>query len=71
MSVNRDFYLARVESCMVDADAAQLDNVRDRFLRSAAAWQSMADRVTRTEQERAQRDSDKLAEQGVSALQPS
>lgn len=71
MSVNRDFYLARVESCMIDAAAAQLDNVRDRFLRSAAAWQSMADRVTRTEQERAQRDSDKLAEQGVAALQPS
>ena len=71
MSVTRDFYLARVDSCMLDASNATLDNVRDRYLRSAAAWQSMADRVIRTEQERAQRDSDKRAEQGVSALLPS
>jgi hypothetical protein len=59
MSVNRDFYLARVASCMAEADASMLDNVRDRCLRSAEAWQNMADRITRTEQERSQRDMEK------------
>jgi hypothetical protein len=60
MSVNRDFYLARVASCMTEADASNLDNVRDRCLRSAAAWQLMADRITQTEEARAQRDNSKL-----------
>ncbi len=46
---------------MIEADASNLDNVRDRCLRSAAAWQSMADRITQTEEARAS----KLAEQSI------
>lgn len=52
---------------MAEADASNLDNVRDRCLRSAAAWQSMADRITQTEEARAQRDNSKLAEQALAA----
>lgn len=41
--------LARAE-----ADAATLDNVRDRCLRAAAAWAAMADRQERVERARAE-----------------
>jgi hypothetical protein len=36
------------------ADAATLDNVRDRCLRAAAAWEAMAERQERVERARAQ-----------------
>lgn len=49
MSVSSDFYLARAEECARDADAAVLDNVRDRCRRSEAAWRSMADRLIRSD----------------------
>jgi hypothetical protein len=39
-----------------DADAATLDNVRDRCLRAEAAWLAMADRQDRTEDARAARE---------------
>ncbi|MET0269635.1 MAG: hypothetical protein ABW173_04315 [Sphingomonas sp.] len=49
MSVSSDFYLARADECARDADAAVLDNVRDRCRRSEAAWRSMADRLIRSD----------------------
>ena len=47
-----EFYLARAAQARADADAATLDNVRDRCLRSEAAWTQLADRAARTEQMR-------------------
>jgi hypothetical protein len=52
MSSNQDFYLARAAEARADAEAATLDNVRDRCLRSEAAWTQMADRVERGERMR-------------------
>ena len=52
MSSNHDFYRARAAEARADADAATLDNVRDRCLRSEAAWTEMADRVQRGERMR-------------------
>lgn len=49
MSATRDFYLARAEESAADAQAAVLDNVRERCLRSEAAWREMADRLIRNE----------------------
>ncbi len=49
MSVTSDFYLARASECAQAADAAALDNVRDRFRRSEAAWLAMAGRLQRGE----------------------
>lgn len=49
MSVTSDFYLARAAEAARDAEAAVLDNVRDRCRRSEAAWLSMADRLRRGE----------------------
>lgn len=61
MSVQHEFYLARAAEAKRDADAATLDNVRDRCLRSEAAWRSMAERAERTEKMRAKSEADKAA----------
>lgn len=56
MSATSDFYLAQAAKCSADAVEAQLTQVRDRNLRSAAAWREMADRVLRTEKARADKE---------------
>lgn len=65
MSAQADFYRARAEEARSDAGAATLDNVRDRCLRSAAAWEDMAARATRTERMRARHEAEKAAAQAV------
>lgn len=62
MTVTLDFYLARAAECRADADKAPLANVRERNLRAAAAWDAMADRAIRTEQQRADEEARKAAE---------
>lgn len=52
----REFYLSRAEEAKAGADAAQLDNVRDRWLRAEAAWIAMADRAGRIEEARSERE---------------
>ena len=42
-----DFYRTQAETMRAQAEGAVLDNVRDRCLRSAAAWTQMADRAQR------------------------
>jgi len=59
MSSQKEFYNARAEEARRDADAATLDNVRDRCLRAEAAWLDMASRAGRTEQARARNAADK------------
>ncbi|MGN6154428.1 MAG: hypothetical protein ACTHN4_01680 [Sphingomicrobium sp.] len=49
---DRETYLARAAEARAQAEAATLDNVRDRCLRSEAAWAEMAARAERTEQMR-------------------
>ncbi|MHA6722544.1 hypothetical protein [Sphingomonas sp. RS2018] len=49
------FFRAQADRARADADGAQLDNVRDRAMRSVAAFEAMADsadRVTRLRIER-------------------
>lgn len=62
MSASSDFYLARADECARDADNAALDNVRERCLRSEAAWRTMADRIMRQEGMRAMLAAEKVAE---------
>ena len=45
-----EFYRARVAQSRADAEAATLDHVRERCLRSQAAWQAMADRAGRSDE---------------------
>ena len=43
-----DFYRTRAAECRAEAEAATLDNVRQRCLRAEAAWNEMAARAART-----------------------
>lgn len=52
MSVTSEYYMARAAECARDADAATLDNVRDRCRRAEQAWTEMADRAERTTEQR-------------------
>ena len=61
MSIQHEFYLARAAEAKRDAEAATLANVRERCLRSEAAWLSMAERAERTEKMRAKSEADKAA----------
>jgi hypothetical protein len=49
MSTHAEFYAARAAEARAAANAATLANVRDRCLRSAMAWEDMAERASRTE----------------------
>ena len=48
-NTNLDFYLARAAQSRVEADEATLEHVRERCLRSEAAWTAMAERAERSE----------------------
>jgi hypothetical protein len=61
MSAQLDFYRARAAEARADAEAAVLENVRQRCLRAAAAWEDMADRAARTDRMRARQDAEKAA----------
>jgi len=42
---NLEFYIERAAQCRNEAAASKLENVRDRCLRSATAWETMADQL--------------------------
>ena len=52
MSQNFEFYNTRANEAAAEADAATLDNVRERALRSETAWREMADRAKQMEVDR-------------------
>ena len=55
MSATSDFYLKQAEKCESDAAETALGQVRERNLRAAAAWRTMADKLILTEQTREKR----------------
>jgi hypothetical protein len=61
MSAQLDFYLARAADARADAESASLDNVRDRCLRAAEAWDAMAARAQRSDTHRAKAEAAKVA----------
>ncbi len=65
-----EFYMARAAQARAEADAATLDNVRERCLRAVAAWTEMADRATRTEQMRASREAKPQTTEQVTEQEP-
>ncbi len=56
MSSTSDFYLTQADKCTAEATEATLEQVRERNLRAAAAWQAMADKLIRTEAARAEKE---------------
>lgn len=66
-NTNLEFYLARAAQARADAEAATLDNVRERCRRSEVAWTLLAERAERSEVMRAaeaERKAAEKAEQG-------
>jgi DNA-binding transcriptional regulator YdaS (Cro superfamily) len=61
MSSQLEFYQARAAEARADAEAATLDNVRDRCLRAAEAWDALAARAHRGDAMRARQEADKRA----------
>ena len=62
MSTQHEIYLERAAEARAVADAATLDNVRDRWLRSEASWTEMAARSERAEKMRANLIAEKAIE---------
>jgi len=67
MSTQHEQFTARAEEARADAEAATLDNVKERCLRAAAAWEAMAARARRTDTMRAKQIADKEAAQAEHA----
>ena len=61
MSSQVDLYRARATEARSEAESATLDNVRQRNLRSAEAWEAMAARAERGENMRAKLEAEKAA----------
>ena len=53
MSAIHDFYVLRASEARAAAEAATLDNVRERHVTAALAWEAMAVRAARTDKSRA------------------
>lgn len=65
---DRETFAARAADARADADAATLDNVRDRCLRAEAAWMAMAERAAYNETMRATLLAKKAADAAEAAL---
>jgi hypothetical protein len=61
MSSQFEFYRARALEARADAEAATLDNVKERCLRAASAWDAMAARAERSDTHRAKAEAAKAA----------
>ena len=74
MSQTFEFYDARAREAVAEADAATLDNVRDRNLRAAKTWRALADQAGKVSRDSQKAELDRaerrLAEEAASrALQ--
>lgn len=61
MNQSFTFLDARAREAEAEATKATLDNVRERALRSAATWRTMADKALKVESDRAAAEVDRAA----------
>ena len=64
---DKETYFMRAAEARAQADEATLDNVRDRCLRSEAAWIAMAERAGRNEKMRETLAAQKAAAEAAAA----
>ncbi len=62
-----EFFTARADAAQAEADAATLDNVRERSLRAQQAWNTMAQRSIRSEGARDAREAAAATAQAAAA----
>lgn len=65
MLAHHAYCLDRAAAARADANAATLDNVRDRWLRSEQSWRQMASRAADNEDMRAKIIADKAADRAA------
>jgi hypothetical protein len=64
---DKETFLARAAEARAEAESATLENVKERCLRSEAAWNEMASRVERTATLRAKRLAETVVEKPPSS----
>lgn len=67
MSQTFEFYHARAEESATEAQAAQLDNVRDRALRSEATWRGLAEQARKVAEDRVKAEHERAAKRAAEA----
>lgn len=65
MALSYDFIIARAEHEAREAAGARLDNVRERALRSEAAWRTMAEKLLEAARSRELADQERRAAAGL------
>jgi hypothetical protein len=61
MNQSFTFLDTRAREAAAEADKATLSNVKERALRSAATWRTMADKALKIEEDRARADAERSA----------
>lgn len=69
MSQTFEFYDARARESAAEADAAVLDNVRERARRSEATWRTLANQARAVAEERARVEHQKAARRAEAEFQ--
>ncbi len=67
MSQTFEFYHARAEESATEAEAAQLDNVRDRALRSEATWRGLAEQARKVAEDRVKAEHERSLKRAAEA----
>jgi hypothetical protein len=62
MSVVPGFYRAQADACEAAANASDLANQRDKYLRSRDAWHALADRETMIAEARRKREAQQASQ---------
>ena len=69
MSQTFEFYDARAKDAAAEAQAAILDNVRERALRSEASWRSLADQARKIASDRVKAEHERAARREAEAME--
>lgn len=68
MSQSYEFYSERAEEAAGEADAATLDNVRERHLRAAKTWTALANQAHKVRADREKAEATKAAQREAERL---
>lgn len=69
MAQTYEFYSERADAAAAAAAKAELDNVRERELRSEKTWRALADQARRVAQDRAKAEAEREARRAAEALE--
>lgn len=67
MSQTFEFYDARANEAVAEAEAATLDNVRERNLRAAKTWRGLAEQARKVMVDRARSERERAAARALDA----